>query len=69
MVNDASAKITVDGKDHDVQNLSPQAKAQLQNLRFCDLRLQQLQSEWAVADTARLAYSSALKREVLASPV
>jgi hypothetical protein len=39
------------------------AETQLRNINFCDQRIQQLQSEWAVADTARMAYSAALKRE------
>ena len=63
MTKNASIKINIGGAEYDIDALSDQAKAQLQNISFCDQRIQQLQSEWAIADTARLAYSAALKRE------
>lgn len=49
------------GKDYNLSDLGEQAKVQLQNIRFCDQQAQQLKSEWAIADTARLAYTNALK--------
>lgn len=64
MADNAKPKINVDGKYYAIETLTAQAQAQLQNIQFCDQRIQQLQSEWAVADTARLAYTNALKREV-----
>ena len=56
--------ITIDGNDYAMDDLSENAKAQLANLRFVDTQLKQLNSEWAVADTARMAYNSALKAEL-----
>ena len=59
-----SSKVTIGGTEYDFGGLNDQAKAQLQNISFCDQRIQQLKSEWAVADTARMAYSAALKRKL-----
>jgi hypothetical protein len=61
--NNPSPKITISGNEYDFDALTDQAKVQLQNIQFCDGQINQLQSEWAVADTARMAYSAALKRE------
>jgi hypothetical protein len=47
--------------------MSDAAKAQLANIQFVDAQIQQLRNEWAVADTARLGYSGALKGELLRS--
>ena len=41
------------------------AKAQLTNIQFVDAQIQQLNNEWAVSDTARIAYTNALKAELL----
>jgi hypothetical protein len=59
-----AATITIDGTDYALSDLSEAARAQLQNIRFCDQQILQLQSEWAVADTARIGYTAALKREL-----
>ena len=56
--------ITVDGKEYSIEDMSDAAKAQIQNLKFVDTQIQQLKNEWAVADTARIGYTSALKREL-----
>ena len=58
------ATIKIDGKDYDTDTLSDQAKATLISLQFVEAKLQQMQNELAVADTARLAYGRALKREL-----
>jgi hypothetical protein len=57
-------KITIDGVDYPMENLSDAAKAQLANIQFVDAQIQQLNNEWAVADTARLGYTRALKTEL-----
>ena len=44
--------------------MSETAKAQFANIQFVDAQIQQLNNEWAVADTARIGYSNALKAEV-----
>lgn len=59
-----NAKLTVDGIEYDFNDLSDTAKAHLANINFVDSQLQQLNNEWAVADTARIGYTNALKSEV-----
>lgn len=57
-------KITVDGVEYKIDDMSEAARTQVMNLRFVTDRIQQLSNELAVADTARMGYSAALKREV-----
>ena len=57
-------KITIDGIDYAFEDLTDNARAQLANIQFVDAQLRQLNSEWAIADTARMAYTAALKREL-----
>ena len=57
-------KITVDGIEYKLSDLSENAKAQLANIQFVDAQIQQLNNEWAVADTARMGYTNALKAEL-----
>ena len=58
-------KIEIDDVVYNLSDLSDNAKAQLANIQFVDAQLQQLNNEWAVADTARMGYTNALKRELL----
>lgn len=58
------ANITIDGKDYDTDTFSDQAKATVASLKFVETKLQQMRNELAVADTARLAYGRAFKREL-----
>ena len=58
------AKITIDGKEHDTEDFSDQAKATIGSLQFVETKLHQMRNELAIADTARLAYGRALKREL-----
>ena len=55
------AKITIDNKEYDTDNLSDASKTQLINLRFVDSELQRLQAQAAVLETARQVYVRALK--------
>ena len=57
--------ITIDGMDYSLNELSENAKMQLINIKFVDEQIQQLNNEWAVADTARIGYTNALKAELL----
>lgn len=57
-------KITVDDVEYNLSDLSDGAKAQLASIQFVDARLQQLSNELAVADTARMGYTAALKGEL-----
>lgn len=62
--NKREQKITIDGAEYDLSELSNNAKAQLANIQFVDAQIQQLNNEWAVADTARIGYMNALKAEI-----
>ena len=57
-------KITIDGVEYNLDDLSDNAKNQLANIQFVDAQLQQLNNEWAVSDTARIGYTNALKAEL-----
>jgi hypothetical protein len=56
--------VTIDNVEYDVTKLTESAKAQLSSIRFVDMQLQQLNNELAVADTARICYTKALKSEL-----
>ena len=60
-------KITIDGVEYDFDKLSDKAKMQIANIQFVDERIQQLNNEWAVSDTARIGYMRALKSEIAKS--
>ena len=56
--------VKIDDQEYDLDKLSDDAKSQLVNLQFVDAQLQQLSNELAVADTARIGYTNALKLEL-----
>ena len=56
-------KITIDGVDYLLSDLSDNAKMQLKSIQFVDEKIQQLNNELAVSDTARIGYTNALKIE------
>ena len=64
MAEDTDQKITIDEVEYNLSDLSDNAKAQLLNIQFVDAQIQQLNNEWAVADTARIGYTNALKAEL-----
>jgi hypothetical protein len=57
-------KVTIDGKDYALENLSEAAKGQLTNLRVVDQEIARLQQQQAIAQTARNAYAQALQAEL-----
>ena len=61
---DDKQKVSIDGTEYILDDLSDNAKAQLLNIQFVDAQIQQLNNEWAVADTARIGYTRALKAEL-----
>ena len=65
MAEGTDQKITIDEVEYNLSDLSDNAKAQLVNIQFVDAQIQQLNNEWAVADTARMGYSNALKAELV----
>ena len=64
MSKDKDQKINIDGKEYSLSELSDKARAQVANWQFVDAQIQQLNNEWAVADTARIGYTNALKSEL-----
>ena len=56
--------VIVDDVEYRLDELSENAKAQLTNIQFVDAQIQQFNNEWAVADTARIGYTKALKAEL-----
>ena len=67
MEQEPSEIMTVDNFEYKISEMSDPAKTQLSNIQFVDQQIQQLQNEWAVADTARLGYQAALRGELLKS--
>jgi Family of unknown function (DUF6447) len=53
--------ITIDGKDFELDDLSKEAKAQIDSIVLCDRKLAELQSEAAIVQTARNAYVAAMQ--------
>lgn len=56
--------VTIDDVKYSMDDLSEGAKAQIVNIQFVDNQIQQLRNELAVADTARIGYTNALKSEL-----
>lgn len=56
--------ITIDDHEYDLENASPEVRAQLENLQFVSELIVQKNNELQVAQTAQLGYSLALKREI-----
>jgi hypothetical protein len=53
--------INIDGKDYELDQLSTDARAQLQSMQFVDAELLRLQAQAAAMQTARMAYAKALQ--------
>jgi hypothetical protein len=60
------SKMKINGKDYALEDLSASAKETIKSIQFVDEQIQQKRNEWAIADTARMAYAAALKRDVKA---
>ena len=66
-IGGAMDKIKIDGKEYALNDLSDQAKNQLQAIRFTETEIQRLQALLAVTQTARASYAKALA-ESLSNP-
>jgi len=53
--------IKIDEIDYELDHLSEEAKAQLVSIQFIDNEVQRMNAQLAVLQTARMAYSNALK--------
>ena len=56
--------ITIDGDEYDLSNASLEVQAQLKNLQFVNEQIIQRNNELQIAQTAKIGYSRALKREL-----
>ena len=63
-INKKMATVTIDGKEYDSENLSDNAKNQLNSLQFVQNETNRLSAQLAVFRTAAAAYTSALKKEI-----
>jgi hypothetical protein len=58
------SKVTIEGREYDSEQLSESAKAQLVCIQFADQKINQLQQELALIQTARSAYFHVLQSEL-----
>ena len=58
------AKVTIDGKEYDIDGLSDKAKEQLASIQFVQGELKKLEGQMSVYRTASAAYTQALKNEL-----
>ena len=58
------AKITIDEKEYETDNLSEIAKANLVSLQFARTEISRLEAKLAIFKTAEVAYAKALKGEL-----
>ncbi len=56
--------VTIDGQEFDTEAMSENARAQMASIALCDQKLRELQGEIAILQTAKRAYSIALKSEL-----
>ena len=63
-----SNKITIDGNEYNVDNLSDQVKAEIVSLQFVEAEIQRLQAQLAAMQTARIGYANAIKTGLPALP-
>ena len=61
MKESAMPNIKIDDKEYDIDAFSEEAKNQVLSLQFVDTELQRLNAQAAILQTARIAYSNALK--------
>ena len=63
-MSEANGTITIDGKSYEVSRLSENAKSQIANIKATDREIEHLKAKMAIYQTARMAYSRALKDEL-----
>jgi len=57
-------KVTIDGKDYELENLSEKAKNDLLSLRIVDKKIEENKQEHAILQTARNAYARSLSEQL-----
>lgn len=54
------AKVTIDGTEYETDDLPEETRRQLQNVAYCDRKLEDLRNETAILQTARNTYARSL---------
>jgi len=57
-------KINIDGVEYKLSDLNETARQQWMNISYCDGEIQRLQTQLAIAQTARNTYIAALKEQL-----
>lgn len=60
----AEQTVTIDGQSYQLDQMSDEAKNQLASLRVTDQEISRLQTQLAIAKTARNAYAKALSEQL-----
>jgi hypothetical protein len=58
------AKIVIDNKEYNVEDLNDTAKAQIANIQYVDAKIRDLQSQIAVMNAAKAYYLAILKQNL-----
>ena len=58
------ASININGREFNIDDLSDSAKAQIANIQLVDQKINSIQQEIAILQTARNAYTAALQAEL-----
>ena len=58
------ASININGREFNIDDLSDSAKAQIANIQLVDQKINGIQQEIAILQTARNAYTAALQAEL-----
>lgn len=56
------AKVTIDGKEYETEDMAEETRRQLQNVAYCDRKLEDLRNEIVVLQTARNTYAQGLSK-------
>jgi hypothetical protein len=67
-VNDTNSTLTFGGQIYAMSDLPQVARDTLISIQFVEAKLQQLQGELAVSQTAHVAYARVLKAELAQTP-
>ena len=62
-----TGKLTIDGTEYALAQLSEEARNQVANLRATDMEIARIKQQLAITQTARAAYATALKNALPAN--
>jgi hypothetical protein len=57
--------VRIDGEDYDLATLSPEARAQLESIKFADAQIAELKNMQALLTRAKKSYIDGLEREII----